>query len=85
MGGSEWHEAEVANSTSPFDVQRWRFLLKPGREDQFNFVCRATDSSGNVQPVEDRWNRGGYGNNGLHGIYVSSSDSSSSELELDTE
>ncbi len=72
-GGKVWHEAEVDHSSSSFDVQRWRFLWKPLGEEQFTFVSRATDSSGNVQPITHRWNRGGYGNNGLHGIRVSPS------------
>ena len=75
-GGSEWHEAEVDESISRFDVQRWRYLWKPGSEEKLEFVSRATDSSGDIQPATNRWNRGGYGNNGLHGLRVSRSGSS---------
>jgi hypothetical protein len=70
-GGSEWHEAEVANSSSPFDVQRWRFSWKPTVNGDIRVISRATDEFGLSQPESDLWNRGGYGNNGPHGIQIS--------------
>ncbi len=72
-GGKEWREAVLSESNSLFDVQRWRFQWKAAVGEELEFVSRATDSSGNVQPINDRWNRGGYGNNGLHRIRVSPS------------
>ncbi|MEE9163748.1 MAG: sulfite oxidase [Thermoplasmata archaeon] len=69
-GGRKWREAELVGSSSPFDLQRWRFLWRPSGRGQFKFVSRATDTSGNVQPISDRWNRLGYGNNGLHAFRV---------------
>ncbi len=70
-GGSEWHEAEVDDSTSRFDVQRWRYLWKPTESGEFRVVSRAADDAGRSQPESDVWNRGGYGNNGPHGIQIS--------------
>jgi len=72
-GGKQWQEAVLGESNSLFDVQRWRFQWKPAGREPLEIVSRATDSSGNVQPIADRWNRGGYGNNGLHRFRVSSS------------
>lgn len=72
-GGKEWREAVLSESNSLFDVQHWLFQWKPAGEQELEFISRATDSSGNVQPTIDRWNRGGYGNNGLHRVRVSSS------------
>ena len=71
-GGKEWREAVLSESNSLFDVQRWLFQWKPAGEQELEFISRASDSSGNVQPIIDRWNRGGYGNNGLHRFRVSS-------------
>jgi len=73
-GGKEWREAVLSDSNSLFDVQRWQFQWKPAGEQELEFISRATDTSGNVQPIIDRWNRGGYGNNGLHRIRVSAMD-----------
>ena len=69
-GGNEWHGAELGRSSSPFGLQRWRFVWAAEGGAEYEFVSRATDSSGNVQPLSDRWNRGGYGNNGLHALQV---------------
>jgi DMSO/TMAO reductase YedYZ molybdopterin-dependent catalytic subunit len=71
-GGAEWRDAELDGSRSPHDFQGWRFLWNSGDEAEFEFVSRATDSSGQVQPINNRWNRGGYGNNGLHRIAIRS-------------
>lgn len=65
-GGVGWQTAELDSPTSRFDVQRWRFLWMPAEGGQFTIVSRATDTAGNIQPTKDRWNRLGYGNNGLH-------------------
>jgi DMSO/TMAO reductase YedYZ molybdopterin-dependent catalytic subunit len=70
-GGSVWHEAELSKSSSPFDVQRWRYLWKPTESREFRVVSRAADDAGRSQPESDLWNRGGYGNNGPHGIQIS--------------
>ena len=70
-GGNEWHDAEVANSSSRFDVQRWKFLWKPNESGEFRIISRASDDAGRSQPESDLWNRGGYGNNGPHGIEIS--------------
>ena len=72
-GGIQWSEAELDESNSPFDIQRWQFLWRPTSREQFKFVSRATDTAGDVQPISDRWNRLGYGNNGLHALRVPTS------------
>ncbi|TDI83546.1 MAG: sulfite oxidase [Chloroflexi bacterium] len=72
-GGAEWHRAELDRSSSPFGLQRWRILWAAEGGAEYEFVSRATDSLGNVQPITDRWNRGGYGNNGLHALQVTAS------------
>jgi hypothetical protein len=33
-------------------------------------VCRATDTAGNVQPLEPPWNVGGYANNAVQRVPV---------------
>jgi DMSO/TMAO reductase YedYZ molybdopterin-dependent catalytic subunit len=34
-------------------------------------MCRATDANGDVQPLEQRWDNGGFGNNAVHRVEVS--------------
>jgi DMSO/TMAO reductase YedYZ molybdopterin-dependent catalytic subunit len=62
--GETWEEAElVRHSTGGrFAPVRWAaaLALEPGTAV---LVARATDSSGATQPIDSRWNSGGYANN----------------------
>jgi sulfane dehydrogenase subunit SoxC len=68
-GGQTWAEAEVGEALSPFAWADWSFEweAQPGPA----VLCvRATDSAGNVQPLEADWNYGGYGNNAVQRVSV---------------
>lgn len=64
-----WHAAEVAAKASGdagrYAWQAWSFAwdAAPGEHE---LVCRATDANGDVQPLDPRWDRGGFGNNVVH-------------------
>ncbi|MGW7054265.1 sulfite oxidase [Streptomyces sp. NPDC054887] len=69
-GGRSWREAELA----PLDGhvwawRRWRtsWTAAPGRHV---LSVRATDAAGRTQPLEQPWNRGGFGNNQVQRIPV---------------
>ena len=61
-GGSTWVEAELGDMLSAHAWRSWSFRwdASPGR---YVLCVRATDSQGNVQPVEQPWNYQGMGNN----------------------
>jgi DMSO/TMAO reductase YedYZ molybdopterin-dependent catalytic subunit len=67
--GSTWSEAQLGEGTSPYAWRSWTFLwhAKPG---VYTLCARATDSEGNVQPIDQQWNFGGYGNNGVQRVDV---------------
>ncbi len=67
--GSTWSEAQVGEAASPYTWRSWTFLwnAKPGA---YTLCVRATDSEGNVQPLDQQWNFGGYGNNGVQRVDV---------------
>jgi DMSO/TMAO reductase YedYZ molybdopterin-dependent catalytic subunit len=68
-GGSTWSKAKLGETISPYAWRPWTFLWNaaPG----VHTLCvRATDSDGNVQPLEQQWNFGGYGNNGVQQVKV---------------
>jgi sulfane dehydrogenase subunit SoxC len=68
-GGFTWSEAQLENAISPFAWRGWTFEWNatPGP----HILCvRATDSEGNVQPLEQQWNYGGYGNNSVQRVKV---------------
>ncbi|MBW5484664.1 sulfite oxidase [Streptomyces bambusae] len=62
-GGADWTRAELG----PDDGHRWawRSWHAPWRAEPGHHVLtvRATDAAGQTQPLEQPWNRGGYGNN----------------------
>lgn len=64
-----WSEATVGESVGPFAWRSWTFewAAKPG---EHTLSCRATDSAGNVQPVDQPWNYGGMGNNSVQTVAV---------------
>jgi len=63
-GGSTWSEAQLGETVSPYAWRTWTFLWNatPGMH---TLCVRATDSEANVQPLDQQWNYGGYGNNGV--------------------
>jgi DMSO/TMAO reductase YedYZ molybdopterin-dependent catalytic subunit len=68
-GGTSWNECQLQNPVSPFAWRGWTYLweAKPGKHT----ICvRATDADGNVQPTQQQWNTGGYGNNAVQRLDV---------------
>ncbi|MDX2157513.1 MAG: sulfite oxidase [Hyphomicrobiaceae bacterium] len=65
----EWRDAVLDPPAGPYAWRGWRYdwNATPGGYD---IACRATDAAGNVQPNEAPFDRGGFGNNGLHRIEV---------------
>ena len=68
-GGSTWSEAQLGEPVSPYAWRTWTFHwnAKPG---MYTLCVRAIDSEGNVQPLDQQWNFGGYGNNGVQRVNV---------------
>lgn len=60
-GGKSWKEAKFLGKAEPYAWRQWEFNWQPTRTGSVTLLCRASDSSGFVQPVEDSpWNPGGY-------------------------
>ena len=68
-GGATWSNAELGESASPYAWRSWTFVWNatPG---EYTLYVRATDATGNMQPVDQQWNFGGYGNNGVQRVNV---------------
>lgn len=69
--GTQWIEAKIEPPTSPYGTYRWKHLWRPETPGQYMIAARAYDSEGNIQPLNSRWNKGGYGNNVIHQLTVS--------------
>lgn len=68
--GRTWDDAELGEAASPHAAVPWRYRWRPDGTGRFTLVARATDDAGHTQPLEPRWNDGGYGNNSVHQITV---------------
>ncbi len=68
-----WHAATLApqlpGDRGRFAWQAWSFEWQAEPGDHV-LQCRATDAQGDTQPVEPRWDRGGFGNNVVHAVQV---------------
>ena len=60
--GATWSDAVVDGAAGRWEWRRWScdWDAAPGRHE---LRCRATDADGNVQPVDQPWNRQGMANN----------------------
>lgn len=67
--GDSWSKAQLGEELSPYAWRAWEFdwSARPGRH---TLCVRATDSEGNVQPQDQPWNLGGYGNNMIQRLDV---------------
>jgi hypothetical protein len=65
-----WADAELDPPLGEFAWRGWSYAWDavPGEHE---LACRATDAAGNVQPVEQPWNRQGVGNNLVQLVAVS--------------
>jgi DMSO/TMAO reductase YedYZ molybdopterin-dependent catalytic subunit len=64
-----WREARLEPSQDRFAWTGWHFTWNatPGEHE---LACRATDASGETQPLEARWDASGFGNNVVHRVQV---------------
>ena len=58
--GRSWKPARLVGPSTRFGWRLWEFSWTPLREGQYTVLARAQDSDGNVQPMLQEWNPGGY-------------------------
>jgi sulfane dehydrogenase subunit SoxC len=66
-GGETWSEADLTVDRGDLAATGWRheLVVAPGSQ---TVMARATDATGNTQPLQPRWNRYGYANNVVHRV-----------------
>jgi DMSO/TMAO reductase YedYZ molybdopterin-dependent catalytic subunit len=69
-GGATWSDARLGPQPSKWAWRAWDWDWEPRDAGDYELCCRATDSAGNVQPLEPPWNLGGYANNEVHRVPV---------------
>jgi DMSO/TMAO reductase YedYZ molybdopterin-dependent catalytic subunit len=68
-GGASWEEAELGPGVSKFAWRSWRYVWHAAL-GEYELCCRATDASGNVQPLTTVWNAQGMCNNAVQRVKV---------------
>ena len=68
-GGATWVPAAVEPPPSPFAWQRWTATWEAAT-GEYEVVCRATDATGDRQPLETPWHIGGYSVNAVQRVPV---------------
>ena len=71
-GGATWGDAALdpADPGGRWAWRKWAFDWDARRDGPTELLCRATDQLGQVQPVEQPWNRQGMANNMVQRIPV---------------
>lgn len=69
--GFTWEKADLFEGYSQtYAWANWKYLWEVKDKGEHIIMCRAKDSSGNIQPLEAEWNRKGYGYNAVYTIHV---------------
>jgi DMSO/TMAO reductase YedYZ molybdopterin-dependent catalytic subunit len=64
-----WQDAELGAIDGQYAWRSWQAVWT-ATEGEVEIACRATDENGDTQPLEERWDRAGFGNNMVHRIGV---------------
>jgi len=79
-GGDTWQVADLEPALDSYSWARWSWTW-PAEPGSYVLSARATDMTGRMQPVSQRWSRGGFANNTIQRIPVTVT---SSEMSFPT-
>jgi len=68
-GGRSWRQATLGEQRSRWAWVGWS-LPWEATSGEHELCSRATDTAGNSQPLQSRWNTGGYANNAVQRVQV---------------
>ncbi|MDR7235848.1 sulfite oxidase [Neobacillus drentensis] len=68
--GLTWHTCELVSSSEKYAWVRWKYIWDAHKKGEYTIKSKATDSFGNIQPLDPIWNRKGYGYNAIDSIKV---------------
>lgn len=69
-GGQTWDTCQLRSSSEKYAWIRWKYTWTAHEKGEYTILSKATDSNGNVQPLEPVWNRKGYGYNAIDKVKV---------------
>jgi sulfite dehydrogenase (cytochrome) subunit A len=69
-GGATWDPASLGPEISRYSFREWTAFADLSRQGEFDLRVRATNRAGETQPLEPRWNPGGYMRNVVETIKI---------------
>ena len=69
-GGKTWSAAQLEPAPSAYAWRRWTARWDASTAGEYELCARATDSAGNIQPLEVPWNMEGVQNNAVQRVSV---------------
>ena len=69
-GGRSWAGADLGEPVSAYGWRSWTYVWDATRPGEHELCVRATDGAGNVQPLDQNWNREGVQNNSVQRVRV---------------
>jgi DMSO/TMAO reductase YedYZ molybdopterin-dependent catalytic subunit len=72
-GGRTWADARVEAPNGRHGWSAWSYEWDPEKPGDYELCVRATDTAGNIQPLDsaETWNQGGYAVNAVQRVTVS--------------
>lgn len=68
--GQTWDTCQLTSTSEKYTWIPWSYKWEAQKEGEYTIKSKATDSLGDVQPIEPFWNRKGYGYNAIDSIKV---------------
>jgi DMSO/TMAO reductase YedYZ molybdopterin-dependent catalytic subunit len=68
--GQTWDTCQLSSTSEKYTWCSWSYNWEAPKKGEYIIKSKATDSYGNVQPVNPLWNRKGYGYNAIDRIKV---------------
>jgi len=69
--GETWADAALDHDLDDrWAWLRWTFRWEPAVDGAYTLCCRATDETGETQPLEPEWNLGGFENNAVQRVAI---------------
>jgi len=65
----QWQDAVLAPENGSYAWRGWHMQWDASLGEH-ELMCRATDANGNTQPLQQRFDHGGFGNNSVHRVAV---------------
>src|SRR6266849_3373311 len=69
-GGVFWATADLGDPLSEYAWRSWSYAWDATNPGAYELCVRATDGAGNVQPLDQKWNREGVQNNSVQRVRV---------------